>query len=734
VREKRLCWALVAAWLLVAPLALAQERQELSLGGGAAPVTVLADRVENLDREHLLVAEGDVQIQQGEVRLEADRLEVNTETGEAVASGRVVLFDGRDRLTGQRLEYNLRTGTGIVYQGQGAAEPHFFFGGERMERFGDKAYRIQGGVFTTCEDESPAWHVRMGTGTAYLDDWLYGTNASFWVWKVPVVPFIPFFAASLRRDRHTGFLVPTFGNSSTKGFFVGLPFFWAISDSQDLTLVPSYFTKRGPGLGFDFRYVRTEASRGALSGFGLVDRERDDDLRGVLAFTHEEQITPRLTLKADLGWVTDIDYFREFGATVVEQSRQRLESTVAVTHRWDKWNFVGRLFSYQDLTTEEPVELRRLPELRLNAFQQPVPGAPDLLFDLETSYNNFVRDIGSAGQRFDFHPSLSYPVSPGGLFTLTPRVGFRETVYSTRVVGLGVDRGYVVEDTVNEFTSRSLFEAGFDVEARAARVFDLGGALGIQRLLHTIEPRVTYAFVAGDDRTDLPRWDSVDVLRPANLFTYSLTNRIKAREAVDEEGKAGRVWELLRLTFSQSYNVDPLTLPASPAGVLNPAFVPTTTIVGPGTVGRRLSDLAGDFIFEPLYGIRLRATASFDPYESLRPTAAVIDATYESRDWKVTLGTRHGDGGALNFLQGAVRARLGQRWTVEFTSNYDVQASSVVENRVSVEFREQCWAIVASYTHGVDEDKFAITVNLLELGQYGFGTGFGGTGSGSALQ
>jgi lipopolysaccharide transport protein LptA len=84
----------VASLTLFSTLAWSQERQQLSLDAGV-PVTVYADRIENMERERLLIAEGNVQIEQGDVRLEANRVEVNTETGEAVATGDVVLFDGR---------------------------------------------------------------------------------------------------------------------------------------------------------------------------------------------------------------------------------------------------------------------------------------------------------------------------------------------------------------------------------------------------------------------------------------------------------------------------------------------------------------------------------------------------------------------------------------------------------------------------------------------------------------
>ncbi len=700
---------------------LAQERRELTIGSAEAPVTVFADRIENLERERLLIAEGRVEIEQGEVRLEADRVEVNTETGEAVAAGRVVFFDGRDRLLGDRLEYNFRTGTGVVYRAEGFAEPHFFFRGDRMERFGEKAYRLQGGWFTTCEGEAPAWHVQWGHATAYLDDWIWGTNASFWVGRVPLIPFIPVFAASLRKDRHSGLLAPSFGTSNDKGFTYRQPIFWAISDSQDLTAVPTFFEKRGLALGASYRYVRRETSRGELEGFGLYDTKRDE-VRGVAGFRHEEQLTPGLNLRADLARVSDDDYFGDFGNTLDERSRQRLESNLSVTQRWVSWNLFGRLFHYQDLTTSEPVELHRLPEIRLTAFSQAVADT-GLLFDLETSYNNFVRDLGSDGQRVDIHPRVSYPFSPGGYFTVTPRIGGRETLYDTKVVGTKVERGFLVEDTKKELVSRSLFEAGMDVEARAYRVFDLGGALGIQRVQHTIEPRISYHYVSEASQGDLPQLDGIDLIRSSNGVTYSLTNRVKARAVPTDANPTGRVWELLRLTFSQTYDLEepPQTEPVSPLNLPAPAG-PTTPTAPVET--QRLSDLVGDLIFEPVFGLRFRGTAAFDPYER-DVRSATTDVSYETRDFRATFGTFHGLGGELQFIRGELRARLSPRWAVRVASNYDVLTSTVIENRLEVEFREQCWAITAAFIDRTTEDEFHITINLLELGQYGFGRAFG---------
>ena len=61
---------------------------------------------------------------------------------------------------------------------------------------------------------------------------------------------------------------------------------------------------------------------------------------------------------------------------------------------------------------------------------------------------------------------------------------------------------------------------------------------------------------------------------------------------------------------------------------------------------------------------------------------------------------------------------------MRFSTTTTVDTGTVIENRFEVYFREQCWGISAAFIDRVDEDEFHITVNLLELGQYGFGRVF----------
>jgi len=67
---------------------------------------------------------------------------------------------------------------------------------------------------------------------------------------------------------------------------------------------------------------------------------------------------------------------------------------------------------------------------------------PGLLYEGQTSFVNFVREVGSAGVRADFHPRLYMPVPVAGLFTVTPYAGGRLTSFDIRPSGRGMSLRY----------------------------------------------------------------------------------------------------------------------------------------------------------------------------------------------------------------------------------------------------------------------------------------------------
>ncbi len=479
----------------------------------AGDVTVLADHLEQVGADNLLVATGNVEITRATTRITADRAEINRNTGDLVAVGRVVLYDVDDRITGERIDYNLNSGTGVVYNGAADVPPYYHIGGERMERRGEGRYHIRKGFLTTCEDDPPTWGFHFGSLDADLETSLFGTNGSLWVKKLPVLPFVPFFAAALRRERQTGFLFPLFGSTTRKGYFYEQPFYWAISDSQDATFTLDYYQLRGIGANVEYRYLLDAQNKGTLNGFFIKENllpapETDHgENRGWFGFRHESLLGPGLTFKADINAVSDDVLLRDYGDQLYQRSSQDVQSNVFVTKSWSQWSMTAAVFEYQDLTSPRAVELYRLPDVRFSGSAHPVEAWNGFTYTLDSRLTNFVRDVGSSGGRLDIAQRISQPFSPGGYFTVTPFLATQMTAYSTGVTGTRpvYREGLTIEETDGTPRLRPIYSVGGDVTARASRVYQTDGFWNLDAVLHSIEPQVNYTMLDGTHFDKLPQ-------------------------------------------------------------------------------------------------------------------------------------------------------------------------------------------------------------------------------------
>ena len=647
---------------------------------------MLADRLEQIGPDNLLVATGNVEVTRGTARLTADRVEINRATGDTVAEGRVILYDGDDRIAGQR-----------------------------MERLAASRYRVHRGVFTTCEDDPPTWSFRFGDADADLEELIYGTGASFWVKSFPLVPFLPFFAAPVRRERQTGFLFPVVGSSATKGSFYEQPFFWAISDSQDATLTLNFYELIGVGGSAEYRYVLSVANQGTATAFFIRETREQlhgqghDANRGMFGLKHNWAVGPGLGFRADVNHVTDDLVFREFGDNLRQVVAQRVDSNVFLTKSWPTASLVTSLFWYQDLTTKRPVELDRLPDVRFLLARQPLPGLPGFLYEIDSSAVHFVRDVGSDGTRLDLRSRVTRPLPVFGFFTVSPFVGGRLTGYDKTVTGRRpvFDGTVTVEDTESSAQVRRLLELGSDFEARAARVYALGGRGDLDAVLHTIEPRINYTWIdgAGLDPIRLPQWTGgIDDIQQTSALNYSIVSRLRARTVAPPGTEPAR-WELMRVTVGNSSN---LLAEQRPFG-----------------------NVTGDLIIDPNRIVQFRGNASVSPYGEGLQTAntdlavrapARLDEPGAPSPFVASVGTRYSVPN-VSFLQGALTAEVARWATARVTTNWDLRTDTFVEHRYGLDLKWQCWAFTVEFVSRVkdavlnrSEEQFRFTVNLLGVG------------------
>ena len=145
-------------------------------------------------------------------------------------------------------------------------EPRFFANSASINKEG---VRLEKGIFTTCQNrpdgKCPPWTIRAkkikhdsAKKTIYYD------SAIVEVYDFPIFYFPKFFHPDPTVKRQSGFLFPTFKNNSNLSASTTLPYFWAITKDNDMTITPKIYTAENLLLMNEYR----QAFR---NGFWIVD-------------------------------------------------------------------------------------------------------------------------------------------------------------------------------------------------------------------------------------------------------------------------------------------------------------------------------------------------------------------------------------------------------------------------------------------------------------------------------
>ena len=103
---------------------------------------------------------------------------------------------------------------------------------------------INNGIFTTCKqnEKCPPWSLKSKKITHDLDKKIITYDKStLQLYDIPVFYFPKFFHPDPSVKRQSGFLIPSFVNSSKTGTSTRIPYYHVIDDHKDLTITPQFY-------------------------------------------------------------------------------------------------------------------------------------------------------------------------------------------------------------------------------------------------------------------------------------------------------------------------------------------------------------------------------------------------------------------------------------------------------------------------------------------------------------
>ena len=648
-------------------------------------VTLKADSVSVDVENESYRAQGNVHMTQAGASLLADSVVYHRLTGTADAEGGVRLERSGDTMKGSKLSLSLINHTGELLNGElFIKRSNFRLRAERLLKTGEDDYRVERGVFTTCDGDHPSWRFQAKKVDVTLDEYATAKHAVFYVDDVPVF-YTPYLIFPANTERQSGLMIPRLGVSSKRGFYLDQPYYWAIDPSQEATFNVDLETSRGAGVGVDYRYLRPAGSNGRLQGFGIYDTDKSE-FRGEFQQKHLELLTPEVTVASSVHLVSDRKYYLDYGEFSGEYNRQLLESTLSVDRRWERYGVSGTLRYTQDLEAPNNKEtLQRLPELAFIAAGEKIG---PVFFSMDSGLTNFTRDVGAAGQRLELHPRLTYYAKPGGVLDLSLYGGFRQRLYNAR--GEGTDDGW---HQVGQA------DGGAALSLPLERIYD-----GTVR--HLLVPSLEYVYVERRNDLATPFFDYDDRVLGQNIAYLSVSNTLTKKFV--REGMPDEYRDLLYVKLSQGYQFsgqrrDLLTLVDE---------------------GEKLTDLMLESTVTPVKNLSLLMDGRYNIEDNVVSTANLgVEVKGEGRNQAQLLYRHSRD--QLDYLAAELTFPVGSRLTADLQGRYSFDRGGFLGSRYAVEYRHQCWSVVLAYSDRVSsqqvkgEQQFTVNFSLAGLGSLG---------------
>jgi LPS-assembly protein len=534
---------------------LGPPRPSMNVVLGRDEVLIRGDQQEK--NQDIYTATGHVVMRFRTYTLHADRVTYDSTTGHVTANGHVV-FDGgahNEHLVGTHATYDVSRDTGTFYDVVGStgvkvktkdmfltSSTPFFFTGKVVDKLGPDHYRVNHGYVTSCQLPKPKW--QFDSQTAFVEVGAEATmhHAILRVQGIPVFyfPWVEYPVDNL--GRQTGFLMPLFGQSSTRGTILGDAFYWAINRSNDATIGASLYSARGWAQHGVFRSVGYKYQFRA-EYFGVIDEQGAPSGQpnpGQKQGGQELRANGSIQLPEGFRGVLSVDYLSSylFRAAFAEGfALQSIDSEVRsygfLSKNWNGYalGFLAGLYqSYQSTTPGEVIDIAHTPTLEFSSVERPFSRS-HLVYAYDIAADGISRsevgfETAPVVGRIDAHPYVSLPTFLHG-WTFRPEAGVRETYYTQRLQSGGeVAVGRAISDPIN----RNVFAAAMEIRPPTlSKIFDR--KLFGYAIKHTIEPQIVYRYQTGiDNFSQILRLDQRDILADTNEVEYGVVNRLFAKK------------------------------------------------------------------------------------------------------------------------------------------------------------------------------------------------------------
>lgn len=379
------------------------------------PIYIEADRaiIHQLNKATYI---GDVDIQQGNRLLNAEEVSVE-QNGEhsrnAYLRGAFSYQDTLIHATGRDARVNL------THLESELAQVDYQLVGRQGRGKADNVVvnqtrrRMKNATFTACLPDDNAWAIDASEMVQHIEEeYAEMWHARFKVMGIPIF-YSPYLQFPIGDRRRSGLLIPNISHSSRDGYIYSQPFYWNIASNADMTITPTYFSRRGWQISPEYRYLMP-IGEGKIAAEYLHDDElpswrNKDRSRHLLFWQHNANFLTNWRFTADYTRVSDRHYFSDFNSQYGHNTDGYASQHFKLGYYQPRYNISITAKKFQTFDESGSKPYRVFPQIDFNFYQRNVLNRTNFsLFAQIARFENNSHEMPRAW-RFHLEPALDIP-------------------------------------------------------------------------------------------------------------------------------------------------------------------------------------------------------------------------------------------------------------------------------------------------------------------------------------
>ncbi len=295
-------------------------------------------------------------------------------TMEVARIGEPVLVEGGTEMTGRKMEYNYKTEKGRVIRGRSEVEGGQYVGSQ-IKRVDPNTFNVSHSTYTTCDlDSNPHFHFEARRMKMIPNDKVIAKPVVLKLGNIPVFA-LPFAIFPHRSGRHSGILIPRYGESAREGRFLReIGYYWAPNDYFDSKFMVDFFEKTGflfrANTNYNVRYLLNGSVSGSFTrkDFSTGQKDRRWDLR----INHSQEISPTSRFSVSGNFVSNNTFYKEYSTNLNTRLNRELRSNATYSKNWPKHKLSLSLNLSHVRDLQEDLQSFTLPQLSFRKGQSQI--------------------------------------------------------------------------------------------------------------------------------------------------------------------------------------------------------------------------------------------------------------------------------------------------------------------------------------------------------------------------